>query len=203
MNTTTIEDLVAKVEGLEIRPLRGDYSDPPQRVRDELLLMGLPEDYLSFNERFPLTSVFEKEVCFVPKEAPPGTRDGIDTLDVLFADCDLPTNNFCHLRQTYLDELPDNLFVIGKVMGGGLVCLDKDSDVGAVKLWDNLSPGELADNLYVIADSFSQFVMSLDASEVFQRESSPSPKILSSSISSDLDNRMQELLRKKGLKTGR
>ena len=63
--------------------------------------------------------------------------------------------------QSYLGILPNNLFPIGDLLGGNLVCMDKET--GKIYLWYHDEP-EGNDN-FLSDDSFKQFIMNINCHE--------------------------------------
>jgi hypothetical protein len=187
-------DIYNKLHELGIRPLKGDYTDLNQSQKAQIEAFNLPVDYKDFLIRFPQTSVFDKEVCFYGKLASPSSDHGEELLEVLFADCDDVNNNLFSLNVTYSVQIPRNLFVIGEVTGGNLICLDSSSG-NAVKLWDKSVKGNIEDCLFDITDNFQDFILLL-------REQGPlthdldAPQLLSFSMSEDLRTKAAEFLKK-------
>lgn len=77
------------------------------------------------------------------------------------------TDNLEHYLNTYRDRIPSNLFPIAHDAGGNLICISTDgADAGKVYFWDHEEEAEEGetptyDNLYLISDSFDEFLNNL------------------------------------------
>lgn len=189
-----MSEIFSKVEELCICPLRGEYTELSVSLNEKLAKLTLPDDYKRFVSRFSVTSVFDKEICFFCKESSPSSEEGKELLEVLFADCDDENNDLLKLRETYLEELPSNLFIIAEVTGGNLLCLELSDNLNAVKLWDKSSAGSVNDNLYLVADSFSDFILML--TEDVEDSKNNKPQLQSVLLSNDLKTKATEFLKK-------
>ncbi|CAM3926062.1 SMI1 / KNR4 family protein [Vibrio aerogenes CECT 7868] len=183
---------------LGIRPLKNAQSDLKQYLKNhQAAASDLPEDkgYRDFLNHFSQTSVFDKEVCFTGQEASAFSDHGKEFLEALFAECEDSNNDLFSLREKYAEQLPDNLFVIGEVTGGNLICLDKNAG-DSVKVWDRTVSGDLSQSLFHIADSFLDFIDLLEETQDDVSDNSNAPKVVNYTPSEIMKAKVAEYLKK-------
>ena len=158
-----------KMNSLGYYLVKDNYEIPTQEDLEQLerqLNFRFPSDYKDFLSFYGLSS-FEEYVYFPFEENYP--KDDVGLLNVFFGVnsndvYDIIKNYDNYQRRISLDLLP-----IANDPGGNIICISVKNNIGAVYYWDHedeivVEKGEEIDNsnLYLIANSFDEFIKSLE-----------------------------------------
>ncbi len=97
-------------------------------------------------------------------------KQGYDTIDIFFGlDMEKPFLSLSYLIESYFDRFPKGILPIGEDPGGNYICLNvnEGEDYGKIYFYDHEVDNENNDgtlnwdNLYLIADSFTEFIAKL------------------------------------------
>ncbi len=173
----TITDLVKKIDSLGVHYLgeQSQHQEPQECMgKLESLLEGrLPGEYREFLLHYVGAFMCDEYVCFHFNEVPPwADAEGMMSLDVFYGF----TKGVYGLIQNieiFFGRIPATIIPIGDTPFGSQVCLGISGDErGKVYFWDKDDEREIAGdrendfgNVYLIANSFSEFVESLFVAE--------------------------------------
>ena len=125
----------------------------------------LQPDYRQFVSRY-CPAVFKKPAFYSPLEKSPKTpEDALEEITVFYG-LSADENNLIRIKEAYANRMPDFLIPIADTPDGDQVCLCVKGDCkDNVYLWDHdcesKSPNdEPYENLYLIANTFSDFIQS-------------------------------------------
>jgi hypothetical protein len=186
------------LEKFGYRPLyhRANSTPIPESELGVVEPNRLPVDYAYFLNIYPSTGVFDRRVAFKCVECSPWASEGIETLEVLYGRCELPSNDLVSIRQDFLDQLPSRYLIIGEITGNAFVVLDTDAGTnGTVYVWDREAVPREGEGLYRVSDSFGGFLALLIDGE--EPPSEQVPTLRSMNLSSDFRARAAEILAKK------
>jgi SMI1/KNR4 family protein SUKH-1 len=120
----------------------------------------VPDDYLEFLTSYPGTGCFDVSVVGYGLEHAPCASEGWYPLTLFYAACSDKRYDLLNFRQNHLDDFPPHLLVIGDDVGGNFFCLDlRKETLGRV--YFRFHDEEIENGLYLLADSFTAFILSL------------------------------------------
>lgn len=189
-----MDKIVNKLNSLDIRPLKGQYSATYVNLLEKLKELKAPKDYYEFIKKYPVTSIFDKEVKFSGIERSPASESGKELLEVLFAISDDPNNDLLLINEMYFGQLPPKMLIIGEITGNNFLCLSLSPEsYGKIYIWDRESLTK-DKSCHLVANSFLEFVISLkeDEEENLQQK----PKLQSYSLADNLKSKAAEFLKK-------
>lgn len=141
----------------------------------------LPVDYREFLLHYGSAFVLDKYVCFEFHKKPmwEGSKEAL-TIDVFYG-FDEGLNNLFRNETIFGARLPSNIIPIGGTTFDSQVCLCLDAEnFGRVYFWDKDDEREITGdrendfgNVYLVAESFSEFIESLFVAE--DKEVHPDP----------------------------
>ena len=135
---------------------------------EKSLKVSLPKDYRDFLKEYGNnTMTFYRSVCYQPrKKSPLADKDGYDGFD-LFYGLEKDGYDLNEMLKTYKGRIPDSFIPIAEAPGGDQILLGikKDSQYGKIYFWDHESRGTNEDDIYLIADSFNDFIKSFELDE--------------------------------------
>ncbi|WP_106498329.1 SMI1/KNR4 family protein [Lentibacillus sp. Marseille-P4043] len=145
----------------------------------------IPKEYKEFLESYDET-FFEKEIIYKPIEpSPVMTKEGKQYFDGFYGL--MSENNINQQIESYENRIPGNLVPIGECPAGNLICIGVNEPVfGKIYFWNHeneleakLMIGEKADienidsywdNVYLISESFVDFLNNLEIEDEFENE---------------------------------
>jgi hypothetical protein len=133
------------------------------------LEMRLPEAYRNFLLAFCAPVIFQKRICFKPKQRSPWTcKDGTQNLISFYGlgNCD---GNLIKEIGIYEKRMPECVIPIGDLPGGNQLCLSlSPPSEGCIFVWDHENEMDKKfrchrsfQNMYLAADSFDDFIKGL------------------------------------------
>ncbi|WP_036477810.1 SMI1/KNR4 family protein [Myxosarcina sp. GI1] len=148
-----------------------EYELPTQqdiKQLEEELNFQLPDDYKVFLANYSLTAC-DGYLLFPFKKNYPYDDKGV--LSVFFGILSNDSYNLFNNYQNYQGRIKPDLLPIATDPGGNLIAISLST--GAIYFWDRedevvVEPGEEIDssNLYLVADSFDEFMNSLEMEPV-------------------------------------
>jgi len=134
--------------------------------------LRLPDDYKYFLENYGECN-FEIDAVYKPTEKTPFVNSqGFQEISFFYG---LGTENDLYkILEVYSQRIPTGYIPIADLPGGNLLCIDSNpnsSNYGKIYLWDheNECDGKL-DNMYLVANSFSNFISSFEAEKKMDSE---------------------------------
>ncbi len=144
---------------------------------EKKLGVDFPQDYTNYLLRHS-GEVIDGSPMFPYLESYSGGNKGV--LGVLFGVLPNEDDDYDLLEsfETYFGRIPNDLLPIGEDPGGNIICLGvKDKRKAKVYFWDHeeekpVLEGENIDdsNLYLIANSFTEFILSLEHNLEYEDE---------------------------------
>ena len=129
----------------------------------------LPTDYAQFLFEYGGRFVEENYYYKALERSPYTSEDGYDSASYFFG------NDIVENMDIYGDEWEQKLIPIAEVDGGDFICLGvKDDYIGKIFFWMHDNPREenLRDELFLVANSFKEFMKSFVKREQFSSFSS-------------------------------
>lgn len=144
--------------------------------------INLPSDYLWFISNYGEAFV-PHEVGFKPKETNPWlSKHGLNEVNLFYSGERNSEHSVLQIKNRLRDQIKDKFLPIAESSGGNQICLWLGSEgLGSVYFWDH--QGKVGEDLFLIADSFRDFIESFE--EVPEQSSEEKPKIVNSRISDD------------------
>lgn len=156
-----------KLENLGIAVLNEKTSSIDKSIIENIeskRKIGLPKDYKDFLDAYGRTMIFNNEIRYKPLEISPWTmKNGYASLE-LFYGLENDDYNLNNMIQRYEGRIPDSLIPIAEAPGGNVICIGakKDEFFGKLYFWDHEGRGKKKNDLYLIANSFKDFIDSLE-----------------------------------------
>ncbi|KGR82243.1 SMI1/KNR4 family protein [Lysinibacillus odysseyi] len=167
------------VTELFISSADGSYAEEALIKIEDKYGINFHEIYKSFVCKYG-HSTFEKDVCYRPIEPSHWTdKDGLNAFGSFFG-FDEGVDNLERKIQQYYDRIPASIVPIAEDYAGNLICIGISGDrEGKIYFWDHeneitarvmlgekeyesVSVDDYWENIYVIADSFFDFIKSFE-----------------------------------------
>lgn len=126
--------------------------------------ISLPDDYRDFLNIYGNAMLFSKDVSYTPIERSPWTRRNGTAGIMVFYGLGQDHYNLKIMLERYRNRIPISFLPIADAPGGNQICLGvhKDSFYGKVYFWDHEGTGKNKDDIYLVANSFKEFIESFE-----------------------------------------
>ena len=157
---------------------------------------ALPRDYESFLRQRPETSMFPGEVHVSAAKPSPWATDGWETIGFLYGCIPSALGSVLDETFVYRSELPAGYLVIGEAQPvAPLVMNTRGLAPGKIYVWDRTGPTDRLgrDQFFSTASTFTALMKGLRLAPPLA-QGSAGPRVVSSSISPDLQAAMDAFL---------